>query len=204
MTVKKKGFSVVILAAGESKRFGSPKQLAEFGEEPLLVHVINKITSCEVEPYIAVGANSKLIREHEAFYPYLRNMIPIKNWQGGLSETIKESVEFLKNMHSEGVIFLLADQPLIPIDFLKQFFLKVENNPAALLCTVYKSNRISLGVPAYFPRLFFNELLLVQGDRGAKSILEKYNSDYLSCNDGLLDIDEPEDLAQALSIFKKL
>ena len=203
MTGKKKGFSVVVLAAGESKRFGSPKQLVGFHGKPLLLHVIKKIIACGFEPYIAVGANSKLIREHESFQPYLGNMISINNWQDGLSETIKESIVFLKNKHSEGVIFLLADQPLISIDFLKQFLLRVENNPAALLCTAYKNNRVGLGVPAYFPKLFFNELMLIKGDRGAKNILEKYNSDYLRCTDGLLDIDEPEDLAHAQSLFNR-
>ena len=53
-------------------------------------------------------------------------------------------------------------------------------------------------VPALFDASLFSELLDLKGDRGAKSILEKYAAETLRVQfpDGKIDIDTPEDYAR--------
>jgi molybdenum cofactor cytidylyltransferase len=190
-------FSVVILAAGESKRFGSAKQLADFCGEPLLLAIIRKVVDCGVRPHLALGANIKLIRQHKKFLAFKEMVIAIQNWNLGLAESIKESVTFFEGKQTNGIVFLLGDQPLIDSEYLKHFFSRVEKYPSSLLCTAYETEKHSFGVPAYFPREYFEQLHLLNGDQGAKKILQGSDPYILKYAGSLLDIDEPEDLAHA-------
>lgn len=198
MSKDKATISVVILAAGESKRFGSPKQLAEFDGDPMLVSVIKQVLACGIEPFIALGANLDVISQHAAMLPFQHLIMPVKNWSLGISESIKESVSFLKDGQSSGIVFLLADQPLIDSAYLMYFLNRVQESPLSLICTEYeKSEGDSVGVPAYFPREYFEKLSLLEGDQGAKKILKNHTRLVLKCKGKLFDVDEPEDLAHA-------
>tara|TARA_R110001599_G_scaffold225991_1_gene424991 strand:+ start:251 stop:928 length:678 start_codon:yes stop_codon:yes gene_type:complete len=190
------GFSVVILAAGESKRFGSPKQLADFCGEPLLLASIRKVLACGITPYIALGANLELISQDPSLTSFKGLVINVQDWKLGQSESIKQSIRFFENRNISGVVFLLGDQPLIERAYLETFFAKVKDCSSSLLCTAYDSNKDKLGVPAYFPKEYFEQLLLLEGDVGAKQLLKKYCPDILKYQGELLDIDEPEDLVQ--------
>ena len=194
----KSSFSVVILAAGEAKRFGSPKQLAEFDGGPLLVSVIKKILACKLEPYIALGANIEKISNHQAVMPFNHLIIPVKNWSMGLSASIKESILFLDSHELSGIVFFLGDQPIIEENYLRRFFSRVRRYPDDLICTSYEGEEGGdFGVPAYFPKAYFKELIALEGDQGAKQVLKNNKPLVLRCESGLLDIDEPEDLAHA-------
>lgn len=198
MNEDKATFSVVILAAGESKRFGSPKQLAEFNGEPLLVSVIKKILVCKLEPYVALGANLEKISKHQAMMPFNHLIIPVKRWSMGLSASIKECITYLDNEDLSGIVFFLGDQPVIEESYLMRFFSRVEQSASDLICTSYEDEEGGgLGVPAYFPKSYFKELRALEGDQGAKQVLKNNKPLVLRCESGLLDIDEPEDLAHA-------
>lgn len=198
MNKDKATFSVVILAAGEAKRYGSPKQLADFNGVPLLVSVIKKILVCNIEPYVALGANLEIIAKHQAMLPFNHLIIPVKNWSFGLSASIQESVAAVDDEELSGVVFFLGDQPIIEADYLLRFFSRVEQYPADLICTSYEGEEGGgLGVPAYFPRSYFNELSALEGDQGAKQLLKNSKPLVLKYKGSLLDVDEPEDLAHA-------
>ena len=113
-------FPVVILAAGESARFGSAKQLADFNGEPLLLTIIRKVLACRVMPYLALGANFEMISQHENILPFKNRLIDVQNWNHGLSESIKGSVTFFEDKQINGIVFLLGDQPLIDTQYLKE------------------------------------------------------------------------------------
>lgn len=195
------GISVVILAAGESRRFGSPKQLADWQGEPLLLNVISKVLLCGIKPYVALGANRPKIMHNQALSPYLDKVIQIDEWSKGLSRSIVESVVFLEK-DTAGIVFLLADQPLITFEFFQRFFAQVEKSPKALLGTSYQNLGGEVGVPAYFPYAYFSELKKLKGDQGAKAVLKKMNANIICYDGGLIDIDEPEDLTRANSFTK--
>ena len=196
------GFVVVILAAGESKRFGSPKQLANWQGQPLLLSVIKKVLSCGHKPYVALGANSDVILSNEVLGPFLDRVIMIGKWSEGLSHSIIESIDFVDHENIKGIAFILADQPLIEIDFFNEFFVNIKTSPEKLLCTSYAMLGGGLGVPAYFPKSSFNVLKELKGDQGAKNILHASEANVLNYQGGLIDIDEPEDLVRARHYFK--
>ena len=54
---------IIILAAGESKRLGNPKQLLSFGGNTLLARVAETAGATGLYPVMAVlGANAEMIR----------------------------------------------------------------------------------------------------------------------------------------------
>ena len=80
---------------------------------------------------------------------------------------------------------------------MKEFFSRIESFPSSLLCTAYEIENNNIGVPAYFPREYFGELLQLRGDQGAKKVLQNHKPYILNHEGSLIDVDEPEDLARA-------
>ena len=62
--------AIVILAAGASKRMGSPKQLLKWGNESLLTHAINKALNVKnSEVIVVLGANHGSIQKEIEQFP---------------------------------------------------------------------------------------------------------------------------------------
>jgi molybdenum cofactor cytidylyltransferase len=201
--------ALVILAAGESRRFGSPKQLADWFGEPLLLATLKLVESCAYAPYLALGANRDRICAHPSILGYADQVIPVDDWHAGISASIVASVKVLVGKSVHGVIFLLADQPLISPAYLKRLIAEAQKFPDQLIATAYDLRSGECGVPAYFPEACFDKLLALQPGQGAKQILKSGKTRILSpeinlsIKDHLLDIDEPDDLVRARMIYCK-
>jgi len=188
-------FDVVILAAGRASRFGSPKQLAEYNGKPLLQIAIDLCLGKHIKPLVSLGAYFEEIVGCESLKLDECSIIRIKNWSKGLSFSIAESIEKVQGCSSnKGVLFLLADQPMIrgsDFDLLSE---AISNNPEAIVCAKYSD---SVGVPAYFPETCFEQLKNIQGDRGAKAVIERFEHIAVLLNGPLIDIDTVEDIERA-------
>lgn len=197
--------AVVILAAGEAKRFGSAKQLADWFGEPLLLALIRKVEQCGYSPYLALGAHRDAILQHPGLRCYKERVIFVKDWASGLSSSINAVVTFLSEYELKGVVFLLADQPMIGAAYIKHLCSEAESVPDQLLCTAYDSHALERGVPAYFPLAYFEQLKTLNEKQGAKKILSAERATALQHETLLIDIDEPADLvrAKALYLYKK-
>ena len=69
----------VILAAGDSRRMGFPKQLAEIKDKPLLELVIEKVNSNFELSTVVLGYENELIQEKINFYN--SNILINENWE---------------------------------------------------------------------------------------------------------------------------
>ena len=186
--------AIVILAAGASKRMGKPKQLLKWGEGTLICHSI-KIAS-EVNPkniYIVLGAHFEFIKNNiETSNVTILNNI---HWEKGLGTSIACAVEHLQNSKSnvDGVLITLCDQPLITSDFLKLLVSKFQSGKNQIIATSYGNEKP--GVPALFDKIYFNELMALSDDQGAKAILKKYENQVVSVlpPEKNVDLDTKED-----------
>lgn len=201
--------AVVILAAGESKRFGSPKQLADWNGEPLLLSVIRKVERCGMLPFIALGAHKQQIYDNKSLSPYTGQIISVDSWHNGISASITASIEFLLARPVKGVLFILGDQPLIDVKHLQRLLSLAQASPEQTFCTAYSQDKSKFGVPAYFPQATFEKLLCLQADQGAKWLLRSEQptviaiESNMSLEDALLDVDRPEDLIRAKSLYNR-
>ncbi|WP_100614786.1 nucleotidyltransferase family protein [Confluentibacter citreus] len=205
MIASQSNIAIIILAAGASKRMGKPKQLLKWGDDTLIGHAI-KIAS-KVNPkklIVVLGAHFELINQNieNSEITILNNT----HWEKGLGTSIAFAIKHLQNSKSkvDGILIILCDQPLITADFLKSLVSKFKPNENKIIATSYGGGKY--GVPAFFDKVYFDDLSMLHDDQGAKDILIKYQDQVL----GLLppeknmDLDTNEDYINLYqSNFKK-
>jgi len=191
---------VVILAAGEASRFGSAKQLALWQGKPLLQHMIDTLSALGVIPYLALGAHYDTLMCSEKLNLNGCHIVRVENWNEGVGESIRVLTrQIQKELNLKGVLFFLADQPLLLEGQVRVLINKIQNNPNSIVCSLYSSsveNIQTVGVPAYFPRPFFEDLCLLKGGGGAKSVILANDYAAVDMKNCLVDVDEPEDLVR--------
>ena len=185
--------SIIILAAGESSRLGSPKQLLPYAGSTLLQHSINVANGSAVESTIVIlGANADLIRStinDSEIKVFVNN-----EWKEGMASTIRYGLNVLTTMNpqTEVVIFMVADQPFTTAELLDQLLDAHRTNGSKIVAAKYQD---TFGTPVLFHKTFFPELLQLEGDVGAKSLVRKYLNEtaFVPFPKGQIDIDTIDD-----------
>ncbi len=186
--------AVLVLAAGKSSRMSSIKQLEKIGNKTLLDIILEKVKSIfSNQIYCVLGANSDIIQEKittKNIY-FINN----KNFETGLSSSIVTGIHnFKKNdLKFDGVLILLADQPAISIEYLDSLVNLFHQHKTKIIASNYGNK---FGVPAIFPNTYFDDLLLIKGDKGAKEFINQRKEEILSpkISSNFVDIDTNEDL----------
>jgi molybdenum cofactor cytidylyltransferase len=179
---------IIILAAGASRRLGQPKQLLEFQGKTLLAHTVD----CA----IASHASATVVVLGEVMYQNpLCQILLNPNWPEGMAASIRCGLNELLSERSDlsAVIMSVCDQPFISTDLFNQLITQYQAQPSLIVAASYGD---VLGVPALFDRQLFPELLQLQGDTGARKIIQKHQRDChpVEFPQGLIDIDTPTDL----------
>ncbi|MGZ4957186.1 MAG: nucleotidyltransferase family protein [Methylobacter sp.] len=180
----------IILAAGASSRMGSAKQLLEWRNRPLLEHAVVNARSIFNERVIVVlGAHAESIRTAIDLGGVTTIVNP--DWHEGMASSIRAGVEALPESASAALI-LLCDQPLINAAHMQNLLNGWKTTPSCIIASQYYH---SVGVPALFPAEFFRHLLSLNGDRGAKPLLIKFENSLLKIPlpEAELDIDSAGD-----------
>ena len=185
----------LVLAAGSSKRFGSRKLIAKLpGGETVLRRTLNRIklalpnvtviSSIELYSSISLSDNHG---EIEIFADSHKGM------GASLSHGIKLSQK------SNACLVCLADMPFIQTSTYREIASKLTKNN--IVVPVYKGKQ---GHPVGFGERFFRELASLSGDKGGRTLIEKYSdsTSYIDVDDPtiLYDIDTPEDLEKYINL----
>jgi len=188
----------IILAAGESTRFGKPKQLLDWKGQPFVRAVAMTALEAGLSPVvIVVGANSEQV---EAAVKDL-NVSIVKNdeWKSGQGSSIKAGVNNLLSNHEVGsAIFLLVDQPQITTSIIRALVEKHAEALEPIIAPMVLDQRAN---PVLFDRVTFNDLMNIAGDVGGRAIFHKHHVEYLPWHDDrmLLDVDTPEHYERLIS-----
>jgi molybdenum cofactor cytidylyltransferase len=176
----------VILAAGKSARMGQPKQLLEWQNRALLEHaLINARMVFEDRLLVVLGAEAELIQSTINLAG--ATVIVNPDWQTGMASSIRAAIRALPNS-ATAVMLMLCDQPLINNVQLQSLVSTWQATPEQIAASEYHQ---SIGVPAIFPASYFDQLSMLAGDKGAKSVLIKHQTDLIriSLPEAELDID---------------
>jgi len=158
--------AAIILAAGESSRFGSPKQLIQFRQKSFLQQVADAAQEADCSPVVVVLGSDAAKVSREVTTPIVEN----KNWREGIGSSIRVGLEYLIGFEPDvsAVVVLVCDQPLLDGGVISNLRVLHEETGKEIVASSYAD---TLGVPALFDRCVFPELLALNGDNGAKNII---------------------------------
>ena len=184
---------VMLLAAGSSSRFGSPKQLADIAGRPMLARTLDTVLQLERRHAVTVvlGANA------ERLEPLVRaaaaNVAFNPDHARGIASSIRVGLAQAP-FDARGALIALADQVAVTADDLRQLVARWEQQPDRIVAAQYAG---TIGVPAIFPADLFRELAELQGDRGARAVLARYPERVIGVPmpSAAQDIDTPADLS---------
>lgn len=189
---------LILLAAGQSKRFGGIKQLADIHGKPMVCHCLSQYRQGKkwiegiVDGHVALGANASLIID---VLPQGINKHVVNSWQNGMGYTLAQSMRFLA-IDSTHVLIALADQTSITQQMIKGILGESRIHPQNIIAAKYAGR---LGAPAIFPRQYFSQLSQLTADKGARVILQQHPQQVISMemSEAALDIDTQDDLKNA-------
>ena len=194
--------TAVVLAAGESRRMGQPKQLLRWQGEPLVTRAARiALESGASETVVVTGAVGEQVELalaplREAGRGRLR-VVFNPNWQDGQAGSVHAAVEALPAV-CEAALFLPVDQPRLPAALLRRLWQTWRGGSDLAAVTVDGAVR---GAPGLFDRRFFGQLRQVQGDGGGGRLLRRHAGEVSAIEapeDWLADVDTPEDWRTAV------
>lgn len=183
---------VLILAAGESKRMGNPKQLLSWKDKSLIQHAIDSVSELNYDhAFLVVGAYSERILgtiDKKGLDTVFND-----RWEDGMASSLAFGLKQLLKTEPDlgAVLITLADLPLIGVGHLELLCRAYQSTAKQIIATQYKD---TMGVPVVFGKKYFEELLLLNGDAGAKMILKKHADEihYVESEQPYFDVDTPE------------
>lgn len=181
----------VILAAGDSTRFGSPKQLLDWKGKPFIRHIAETALQADLQPVLVItGSQHTEIESCLSDLPVI--VIQNPNYKNGQSESIKLGIKNLP-VKIGANIFLLADQPQIPVEVIRALKERYSQTLSPIIAPLVLEERRAN--PVLFDKVTFPDLLQLTGDVGGRAIFDKHKVDYLPWHDDILifDVDTPKD-----------
>ncbi|WP_072385287.1 molybdopterin-binding/glycosyltransferase family 2 protein [Hyphomicrobium sp. CS1BSMeth3] len=188
----------VVLAGGRSTRYGQRNKLLEMLDgAPLVVRAVRAALASRAKPVIVVTGHEAPAVEHALAGLDVR-IVHNPDFAEGLSTSLKAGIAALPD-DVDGAIVSLGDMPRIEarhLDRLISAFSPKEGR--GIVVPVHLGKR---GNPVLFARVYFPELLAIEGDTGARHIIAASASEVaevdLATDAIFLDIDTPEALERA-------
>jgi molybdenum cofactor cytidylyltransferase len=190
--------SAILLAAGESKRMGKPKQLMPLGQSTILEQAIDNLLNSAVDEIIVVlGHRAEEIRKTIAAKPVKIMVNP--NYKEGMSTSIIAGL-ILTDPQSEAIMLALGDQPSVDSQTINHLIGEFYNHDKGIAAPTYQGRR---GHPIIFAIKYKEKLLELEGDIGGREIIKNHPDDVLEVAVGsesvISDIDTRDDYQSKLS-----
>ncbi|MCW2997248.1 MAG: molybdenum hydroxylase accessory protein YgfJ family [Solirubrobacterales bacterium] len=158
----------LILAAGEGRRFGGPKQLAQLGGRPLIAHAVSAAVAVPgLERVLAVvGARADVVGA--AARAAGAQVVCCPAWRAGNVASLRAGLQAAAAVEADAVVVTLADQPFVTTETIAHF--------AALAPGVRMAARATYGGlpghPVLLRRVLFGEVGRQQTPQGLRRLLD--------------------------------
>jgi CTP:molybdopterin cytidylyltransferase MocA len=166
----------LVLAAGEGRRFGGPKQLAVLDGRPLLEHALAALAGLE-RVVVVLGAHADAVRAGAELGA--AEVVVCADWADGMSASLRRGLDALAG--AEEVVIVLADQPFVTPAVVA----RVRAAPGPAARAVYDG---APGHPVVIRRPLLERAGELRGDTGFRDLLGDVPE--VECS----DLAEPRDI----------
>lgn len=183
---------IVLLAAGEGRRFGSVKQLADIDGQPMVRRSAQRAADSGAPVIVVTGAAAE--RVENALTGLSVHVVRNTAWAEGMGSSLAAGIrELCRHFpHATGALLCLADQPMIEPALFEALFARHHIAGDRILAGEHAG---VTGPPVLFPRDCFEALLSWSGDNGARALLERESARVERLpNQAGIDVDTPNDL----------
>jgi molybdenum cofactor cytidylyltransferase len=191
----------IVLAAGESRRMGTPKQLLPFGERTILERVVDTLLTAGVGQVIVVlGHLADRVRTVLGDRPV--QAIVNEAYRQGMLSSVKCGVQAISTDHN-AVLFALGDQPQIDSAVVREVIRAYRAGDAGIVIPRYNGKK---GHPIIINLSSYREAIIDLPDSlGLNALMQEYADDVhlidVTTEDIIHDIDVPEDYTRELARF---
>jgi molybdenum cofactor cytidylyltransferase len=187
----------IILAAGESKRMGTPKQLLPWRGSIVLQRVIDVAAASRLERAILVlGAHAEEIGRRITLPAKVERVINA-DYRQGMGSSVQCGIRNAP-AGAEAFMLLLGDQPLIEVAVIDQVIQAYREGGSGIVIPLYQGRR---GHPVVFAGRLREELLAI-GEQGAREVVRRHGEEIrevmVSSAQVLVDMDTPQDYREAI------
>jgi molybdenum cofactor cytidylyltransferase len=169
----------IVLAAGESIRFGKTKQLLEFDGKYLIEWVlIAALESRLTKTILVLGHAYRAILDalgELKQHPDLQVAVN-RDYKMGQSSSLREGLKLIRD-EFPAAMFLLGDQPLLDSKTINRLLDRFWSSDKNICIPVFEGKR---GNPVIFRQNFYDHLVRLSGDIGARNIIRNHPEDVLA------------------------
>lgn len=191
----------IILAAGQSRRFGGGKLHALYHGRPLLSHVLDVVATARERGLLAgghvvvgQGDEPALILSRSAGLDVIVNHAP----ESGLAHSVQLGLAAIEALNQAGAaLVLLGDQPLVRIEVVQALLDAWKKGKGPVVRPSYSASPGVPGHPVLLDRSIWSRASRLQGDRGFGILLasNEFETSVLDVSGHNPDIDTPADLS---------
>lgn len=182
---------VVLLAAGEGRRFGTLKQLAPIDGEPMVRRVTHTLLRLQRPVLVVTGAGGDAVADVLAGLSV--TCVANPGWHDGLGASLGVGVRTVRDRfpHASAALVCLADHPLLDAHALATILERHAQEPTRIFAADHAG---APGPPVLFPADCFSELAAWHGAEGAQAWLRRQGSRVERVPMDVTDVDTPADL----------
>ena len=193
--------AMIMLAAGNSRRFGANKLLYEVDGMPMYKHILGQLIQVKSQL-------EELNRIYTGNLPDIKCKIAVVTQYDTIAETVGEyGIQVLHNPHPEmgissslkiglstnldadAVLFTVSDQPWLTCDTICKLIQTFLDSGKEIACISFQGK---MGNPCIFSKKYYEDLLSLEGDKGGKRVIMKHLED--TCIYEVNDARELEDI----------
>jgi molybdenum cofactor cytidylyltransferase len=193
---KGRNIAAVVLAAGQSTRMGAVnKMLAEIGGKPLVRIAAEQALASRAKPVIVVTGHERE-RVEAALAGLPLRFVHNPQYADGLGTSLKAGIAAVPE-HADGAVVCLSDMPQVDHQLIDKLIAGFDPERGGLVVVPSINGR--RGNPVVWSRRFFNDLMSINGDIGARHLIGSYAEAVVEIlvagEAALTDVDTPESLS---------